>query len=370
MKKIISSIMAVAMISGMSATAFASRIPELSLDSYSKLYFEKDGALYEAAEDEMFKPGDKLYIEVNSDDEEMVTAWGAKQYKTAASWMNGEEIFEKIALESKKRATKTDKLILEKGKKAPYNLKESYNNIEELLNDLNAVVKHVENCEIENCKEPSHLVSLSDEEKAEAVKMYTEVYTYDYRYFVGVYTKQSYNVNPVDLVGEIKLIKKNRSSSSDEATSVQINRTFGYETDLVNGIRHEIDNSKPVLDFSSAKGEVEIEIGETVEFEVNAENQKNIFMGYNTDLDFGIMEQNPEANMDFLNFIGKPEFNRVGEMRIYSDNEDLYVYEVTSTGLRQIIAKYDADYEAYVFKTRKLTSYVFSDRDIKFTSLD
>ena len=367
MKKIISSIMSAAMIAGMSSTAFASKIPDISVDRDSKFYFEKEGILYEIKEDEILEPGEKLYIEISSDDE-MITAFGAKHYKAVSSWINGEEIFEKAVLESKKKAEKTEKLVIEKGKKAPYNLKENYKNIESLINDLNLVVIHDKSCETENCEDISHILHLTNEEKAEAIELYTEVYTYNYNYFVTIYTKKNYDTKPIDLVGEIKLVKKQRNNPDDIST-VSVNRTFGYKTDFAEGIRHKINNNKPVVNFSKVKGEIEIEISDDIEFEVDAENQKDLFMGYNTNANFEIIDQNPDANIRFLNFIGKPEFNNSGKMRVYSEKTDLYVYEIVNNGIKLIKAKYD-DYEAYVFETRKLGSYLFSDKDIKFTSLD
>ena len=50
---------------------------------------------------------------------------------------------------------------------------------------------------------------------------------------------------------------------------------------------------------------------------------------------------------------------------IYAD-EDSYIYEVTSKGAKKINgAYYDDDEEAWVIRTRNLTSYAISDKKLK-----
>ena len=50
-------------------------------------------------------------------------------------------------------------------------------------------------------------------------------------------------------------------------------------------------------------------------------------------------------------------------MMVYAD-KDTFIYEATEDGAKEIDATYDEDYEAWVFKTRKLTSYVVSDVEL------
>ena len=71
------------------------------------------------------------------------------------------------------------------------------------------------------------------------------------------------------------------------------------------------------------------------------------------------------ANIDFINFEGEPTTNRTGTLYIYAD-EDSYIYEVTSKGAKKINgAYYDDDEEAWVIRTRNLTSYAISDKKLK-----
>ena len=51
-------------------------------------------------------------------------------------------------------------------------------------------------------------------------------------------------------------------------------------------------------------------------------------------------------------------------MYIYAD-EDAFVYEVTADGVKEITGlDWDEDYEAWTFKTRKLTRYAISDVEL------
>ena len=67
--------------------------------------------------------------------------------------------------------------------------------------------------------------------------------------------------------------------------------------------------------------------------------------------------------LHFFNFEGTPAFNKTGTMMVYAD-KDTFIYEATEDGAKKIDAVYDEDYEAWVFKTRKLTSYVVSDVEL------
>ena len=70
------------------------------------------------------------------------------------------------------------------------------------------------------------------------------------------------------------------------------------------------------------------------------------------------------ANIDFVNFVKTPSFNKNGVVYIYAD-EDAYIYEVTADGAKEIKGlKWDEDYEAWTFKTRTLKSYAISDVEL------
>ena len=366
MKKLLSSVMAIAMVASMSTMAFAADVTTLMVNDSSKIYKENDGILYEMKNDEYIKPGEKIYVEIFSEDSKKITASDVKYHKVVSEWISGGDVFQKVAIENKKTAEKSGKYSIKKGDKAPFGLKDSYDTLEELTIALNEAKKHDELCKLKDCDDPNHILPLSEKDKADVMKLYTEVYTNDYRYFVAVYTKSSHNVKPVDFIGSVKILKKNQSTSTSAETKV-INTVVAFDKAEVTGSFHNVDNSQPVLDFSNAEGEVELTFGDMAMFVVNVTNQSDLHMGYTTKPDTKILDQNPNANIEFLSFEAKPSFGRIGTMMLMN-NEEIYVYENTNTGLKEIKVQYDEDYEAYAFKTRNLTSYVISDRELKFVN--
>ena len=66
---------------------------------------------------------------------------------------------------------------------------------------------------------------------------------------------------------------------------------------------------------------------------------------------------------DFITFKGEPSFNKNGTLYIYAD-KDSFLYQVVDGELKAVDAEYDEDYEAWEFKTRKLTAYAISDVEL------
>ncbi len=368
MKKLLSSVMAAAMVASMSTMAFAADVTTIMVNDSSRIYKDTDGILYEVKNDEHIKPGEKIYIELLSESYDKITSTDVKNHKVVTDWISGGEVFQKAAIENKKTAEKTGKYTIRKGEKAPFGLKDSYETLEELTKAMNEAKKHDEVCKLKDCENPEHILSLDEKDKANVMKMYTEVFTNDYRYFVAVYTKSSLNVKPVDFIGSVKVIKKNQSTST-EAESKVINTVVGFDKAEVTGSYHTVDNSQPVLDFSATEGDIELTFGDIAMFVVNVTNQGDLHMGYTTKPDTEILDQNPNANIEFLTFEAQPSFGRIGTMMLLGD-ENVFVYEKTNTGLKEIKTKYDEEYEALTFKTRTLTSYVISDKELKFVNND
>lgn len=108
-----------------------------------------------------------------------------------------------------------------------------------------------------------------------------------------------------------------------------------------------------------------MEFGDDARFVFNARGQGKLNLAYNTKYDRDFAYDYDDANIDFINFEGEPTTNRTGTLYIYAD-EDSYIYEVTSKGAKKINgAYYDDDEEAWVIRTRNLTSYAISDKKLK-----
>ena len=118
-----------------------------------------------------------------------------------------------------------------------------------------------------------------------------------------------------------------------------------------------------IVSFDKEAGEIDIDFEDVATYTVDVDGQGKLNLAWNTDFnkDFGAMYD--YANLHFFNFEGTPAFNKTGTMMVYAE-PDTFIYEATADGAKAIDATYDEDYEAWVFKTRKLTSYVISDVEL------
>ena len=111
------------------------------------------------------------------------------------------------------------------------------------------------------------------------------------------------------------------------------------------------------------EGEETLTFGD-FEFEVDVTGQGKLNLKNNVDFNKEFAAMYDYANIDFINFVKTPSFNKNGTVYIYAD-EDAYIYEVTADGAKEIKGlKWDEDYEAWTFKTRTLKSYAISDVEL------
>lgn len=196
-------------------------------------------------------------------------------------------------------------------------------------------------------------------------------YTTDsgYAYWVKISTKESTGTKDIDLVGDISIGRTKTSAKGNEVTlgvtlTNQNNQNAGDYTDVDSDVYIE-PGKRAVVSFADDAGDVVVEFGDDAWFEFNARGQGKLNLAYNTKYNKDFAYDYDDANIDFINFEGEPTTNRTGTLYIYAD-EDSYIYEVTSKGAKKINgAYYDDDEEAWVIRTRNLTSYAISDKKLK-----
>ena len=196
-----------------------------------------------------------------------------------------------------------------------------------------------------------------------------------YEYWVKITTKDSATTKDIDIVGSIWVgtskssAKKEKDGSEDKfradftlTNSDPGNDDYDEATDYVSIEPGE----RAVVSFADdASDEFEVEFGDDARFVFNARGQGKLNLAYNTKYNKDFAYDYDDANIDFINFEGEPTTNRTGTLYIYAD-EDSYIYEVTSKGAKKINgAYYDDDEEAWVIRTRNLTSYAISDKKLK-----
>ena len=168
-----------------------------------------------------------------------------------------------------------------------------------------------------------------------------------------------------DLAGTIRVGRTSSAAKKGPAFDLEV--SFFSDATLTNTPNFDGGNlptgSTGIVTFDKEAGEIDIDFDDVATFTVDVDGQGKLNLAWNTDFDkeFGAMYD--YANLHFFNFEGTPAFNKTGTMMVYAD-KDTFIYEATEDGAKEIDATYDEDYEAWVFKTRKLTSYVVSDVEL------
>ncbi len=191
-----------------------------------------------------------------------------------------------------------------------------------------------------------------------------------YAYWVKISTKESTGTKDIDLVGDISIGRTKTSAKGNEVTlGVTLTNTDnankGSYTDREDDVYIKPGERAVVSFADDASDEFTVEFGDDAYFVFNARGQGKLNLAYNTKYNKDFAYDYDDANIDFINFEGEPTTNRTGTLYIYAD-EDSYIYEVTSKGAKKINgAYYDDDEEAWVIRTRNLTSYAISDKKLK-----
>lgn len=367
MRKTLALAIACAMLASMANVAFADTntntdTKTIKVDETSAIYMMEDedsNVLNKVNGDDLtLEPGDSFFIEILPESAgENIPTKLAGQYKVVTDWQTGKSSFDSASITTKKVAEATGKYVT---KNPQYGLFNTYEN----LDALKAAVDAVRVEDTSSSASSGSTVELTKEQKDKVIANYKPEMKTDYKYVAQVNTKSSYSTKEIDLNGTVKVVKKT-SSNSSSASSVEINAVVAYERANVDGDSLEVSKDAPVVTFDDVDGEVELTFGNNFTFLVNAKNQDELYLGYTEKPVSDIIDQNEDASIDFITFSSKPSFNRIGEFYIYAD-EDSYIYEVTSNGLKKLNAKYDEDSSAYVFETRTLTSYAISDVELSY----
>lgn len=125
----------------------------------------------------------------------------------------------------------------------------------------------------------------------------------------------------------------------------------------------DADEYSPLVQFDKDIREVEISFANGfVYYEGKISSSKRKFnLAYNTDEVYSIVDKNPSAYLNFIEFAGEPSFSSPGYL--YFNTEDTYLYEITENGLVKLNTTKSNDIMKY--RTSTLTKYVTSDRPLR-----
>ena len=202
---------------------------------------------------------------------------------------------------------------------------------------------------------------LSEKPEIEFVKIGAE-----YAYAVTFTLPESAEIKTTDLAGKIAVYESSSQLKDNYSDKEYITLSFGSEYGFKTEDYDGSDLAKAeVVDFDDYSDDVEtLTFGDDFEFEVDLSGQGKLNLKNNRDFNKEFAAMYDYANIDFINFVKTPSFNKNGIVYIYAD-EDAYIYEVTADGAKEIKGlKWDEDYEAWTFKTRTLKSYAISDVEL------
>ena len=202
---------------------------------------------------------------------------------------------------------------------------------------------------------------LSEKPEIEFVKIGAE-----YAYAVTFTLPESAEIKTTDLAGKIAVYESSSQLKDNYSDKEYITLSFGSEYGFKTEDYDGSDLAKAeVVDFDDYSDDVEtLTFGDDFEFEVDLSGQGKLNLKNNRDFNKEFAAMYDYANIDFINFVKTPSFNKNGTVYIYAD-EDAYIYEVTADGAKEIKGlKWDEDYEAWTFKTRTLGSYAISDVEL------
>ena len=188
----------------------------------------------------------------------------------------------------------------------------------------------------------------------------------EYVYAVTFTLPEAAETKTTDLAGSISVYESSSQLKDDyndkELVTLNFGSEYGYKVEEFDKVADW--NKVEVVDFDGIEDVETMSFGDDFEFEVDLAGQGKLNLKWNSDFNKELAAMYDYANIDFINFVKEPSFNKNGVAYIYAD-EDAYIYEVTADGAKEISGlKWDEDYEAWTFKTRTLKSYAISDVEL------
>ena len=186
----------------------------------------------------------------------------------------------------------------------------------------------------------------------------------EYVYCLVVTLPENNTNKKVDVAGTVQ-VGRSASAAKNSLKEVEVEFTYYADaTDDANVDKDLIEGKTGIVDFSKESGEIDINFEDVATFTVDVDGQDKLNLAWNTTFDTDFGKKYDYANLEFITFEGKPAFNKTGSLYIYAEDKNTFVYEATEDGAKAVKAEWNADYDAWEIKTRKLTSYVLSDVEL------
>lgn len=179
----------------------------------------------------------------------------------------------------------------------------------------------------------------------------------------------NFQIEKITLTGKkngITETYRNKKYELDAAVTVFSAKKVGYE---VSNIAINDDFNVPYTDSAIVKfttndyGLATFDFDDRATAEVRVYKNEKFFIGVEGKADLDIVKANPDADLEFLSFKGKPSFSANAKVEIFAD-EDTFLYEIKDGKLVKSSLKYDDDAGAFTGKARTLGAYVISDIEL------
>lgn len=185
----------------------------------------------------------------------------------------------------------------------------------------------------------------------------------NYVYCLVVTLPENNTNKKADVAGTVR-VGRTTSAAKDSDGVVSVEATYYADASESSADVELVEGETGIVSFKGLDGEIDIDFEDVATFTVDVDGQGKLNLAWSTDFDKKFGDMYNYANLDFIKFEGEPSFNKNGSLFIYAENKDTFVYEVTEDGAKAVKAEWNADYDAWEIKTRKLTSYVLSDVEL------
>ncbi len=172
-----------------------------------------------------------------------------------------------------------------------------------------------------------------------------------------------------------KEIKKNKTFLVCQNLSIAVGHVkvdpYGLQEDMElssNDLGKVLCFDKDAGGEDVSYGTMSVELGDIAYLEGRVYDGDEVFYDYDEDADTDILKAYPDAEMSFVN-IYTNGFPTAMDLEVYAD-EDEYVYAIKDGKLVASGLKWDEDAYAYTGKIRSSASYVISDIELDTTAVD
>ena len=187
---------------------------------------------------------------------------------------------------------------------------------------------------------------------------------------------------------EFDVILKNKGREQDRVaiSTMLVNEPLGTVTEKKDEAKVDIDAAGLVEFKPSTTNIILTSKKNNVEFEVKAAKQGAVDVRCDNKIVKDIVIANPDADLYFVNFPARPEFDFTGTLTFFvpDDEKEWFLYEVVDAdapalaaaevlagATKKVVAtnaKYNAEDACFELKTRVLGSYVLSDKELVVTA--